>query len=118
MGGRLAASRGTHAPARGGMIVAAVATWAVLAIGIDLVLASFTFRHEFDTTAKTVLEQTWTFDRLLGRPDNSERMGGIPGVHCRPAVRLPRRRPARPAATAARAAADTGGGSGGAGPWL
>ena len=54
--------RDRRVPARGGMMVAAVATWAVLAIGIGLVLTNFTvFVEEFDASAKTVLEQTWTF---------------------------------------------------------
>lgn len=49
-------------PARGGMIVAAIGTWVVLAIGIDLVLAQFTSVTTFDTTNKIVLEDYWTFD--------------------------------------------------------
>ena len=48
-------------PARGGMTVAAVGTWVVLAIGIGLVLSNFTFVEEFSASTKTVLEQTWTF---------------------------------------------------------
>ena len=54
--------RATRVPARGGMIAAAVGTWIVLAIGIDLVLAYFTFVEEFHPGTKTFLEQGWTFD--------------------------------------------------------
>ena len=39
--------RERRVPARAGMIVAAVGTWVVLAIGIDLVLANFTFVEDF-----------------------------------------------------------------------
>jgi Zn-dependent protease with chaperone function len=53
--------RERRVPARGGMMVAAVGTWVVLAIGIGLVLTNFTFVEEFDASTKTVLEQTWTF---------------------------------------------------------
>ena len=53
--------RERRVPARGGMIVAAIGTWIVLAIGIDLVLAHFTFVEDFTATSKLVLEQTWTF---------------------------------------------------------
>jgi len=59
--------RERRVPARGGMIVAAVGTWVVLAIGIDLVLAWFTSVEEYAPDAKTVLddksflEQNWTF---------------------------------------------------------
>jgi hypothetical protein len=49
-------------PARGGMIAAAIGTWVVLAIGIDLVLAQFTSVTTFDTANKIVLEDYWTFD--------------------------------------------------------
>jgi Zn-dependent protease with chaperone function len=52
--------RERRVPARGRMIIAAVCTWVVLAIGIGLVLSNFTFVEEFAST-KTVLEQTWTF---------------------------------------------------------
>jgi hypothetical protein len=52
--------RERRVPARGGMMVAAVGTWVVLAIGIGLVLSNFTFVSEFGASAKTVLEQTWT----------------------------------------------------------
>jgi Zn-dependent protease with chaperone function len=53
--------RERRVPARGGMVVAAVGTWVVLAIGIGLVLTNFTFVEGFDASTKTVLEQTWTF---------------------------------------------------------
>ena len=53
--------RERRVPARGGMMVAAVGTWVVLAIGIGFVLTNFTFVEEFDASTKTVLEQTWTF---------------------------------------------------------
>ncbi len=53
--------RERRVPARGGMMVAALGTWVVLAIGIGLVLSYFTFVERFDATTKTVLEQTWTF---------------------------------------------------------
>jgi hypothetical protein len=53
--------RERRVPARGGMMVAAVGTWVVLAIGIGLVLTNFTFVEEFDASTKTALEQTWTF---------------------------------------------------------
>lgn len=53
--------RGRRVPARGGMAVAAVGAWVTLAIGLDLVLAYFTFVTEFSATTKLVLEQTWTF---------------------------------------------------------
>ena len=49
-------------PARGGLIVAAIGTWVVLAIGIDLVLAQFTSVTTFDTTSKIALEDYWTYD--------------------------------------------------------
>jgi Zn-dependent protease with chaperone function len=52
--------RERRVPARGGMMVAAVCTWVVLAIGIGLVLSYFTFVSEFGASTKTVLEQTWT----------------------------------------------------------
>ena len=51
--------RERRVPARGGMMVAAVGTWVVLAIGIGLVLTNFIWG--FDASTKTVLEQTWTF---------------------------------------------------------
>ena len=44
------------------MIIAAIGTWVVLAIGIDLALAYFTWVAEFSATTKLVLEQFWTFD--------------------------------------------------------
>jgi Zn-dependent protease with chaperone function len=53
--------RERRVPARGGMMVAAVGTWVVLAIGIGFVLTNFTFVEDFDASTKTVLEQTWTF---------------------------------------------------------
>lgn len=53
--------RERRVPARGGMMVAAVGTWVVLAVGIGLVLTNFTFVEEFAASTKTVLEQTWTF---------------------------------------------------------
>ncbi len=53
--------RERRVPARGGMIVAAIGTWVVLAIAIDLVLADFNFVEDFTATTKLVLEQTWTF---------------------------------------------------------
>ena len=43
-------------PARGGMFVAAIGTWVVLAVGLDLVLAY----GEVDSSTATFLEQTWT----------------------------------------------------------
>jgi Zn-dependent protease with chaperone function len=49
-------------PARGGMIAAAIGTWVVLAIGIDLVLAQFTSVTTFDPANKIALEDHWTFD--------------------------------------------------------
>ncbi|HLN66059.1 MAG TPA: M48 family metalloprotease [Streptosporangiaceae bacterium] len=49
-------------PARGGMIAAAIGTWVVLAIGIDLVLAQFTSVTTFDAANKIALEDYWTFD--------------------------------------------------------
>jgi Zn-dependent protease with chaperone function len=53
--------RERRVPARGGMMVAAVGTWVVLAISIGFVLTNFTSVEEFDASTKTVLEQTWTF---------------------------------------------------------
>ena len=53
--------RERRVPARAGMMVAAIGTWIVLAIGLDFVLAYFTFVEGFSATTKTVLEQTWTF---------------------------------------------------------
>lgn len=50
--------RERRVPARGGMMVAAVGTWVVLAIGIGLVLDNFIWG--FDASTKTVWEQTWT----------------------------------------------------------
>jgi Zn-dependent protease with chaperone function len=52
--------RERRVPARAGMMVAAVGTWVVLAIGIGLVLTNFTFVDQFDASTKTVWEQTWT----------------------------------------------------------
>jgi Zn-dependent protease with chaperone function len=52
--------REQRVPARGGMIVATIGTWIVLAIGIDLVLAYFTFVTEFTTSARVGLAQTWS----------------------------------------------------------
>lgn len=54
--------RDRRVPARGGMIAAAIGTWVVLSIGLDLVLAQFTSVTAFDTTTKSVLEDYWTFD--------------------------------------------------------
>ena len=53
--------RDRRVPARAGMMVAAVATWVVLAIGIGLVLTNFVFVEGFAASTKTVWEQTWTF---------------------------------------------------------
>ena len=53
--------RERRVPARGGMMVAAVGTWVVLAISMGFVLTNFTSVEEFDASTKTVLEQTWTF---------------------------------------------------------
>jgi Zn-dependent protease with chaperone function len=47
-------------PARGGLAAAAVGTWVVLAIGLGLVLAWFTFVENFTSGTRSFLEQTWT----------------------------------------------------------
>jgi len=46
-------------PARGGMLVAAAGTWAVLAVGLDLVLA-YSEVVSSTSTIPAFLEQTWT----------------------------------------------------------
>jgi Zn-dependent protease with chaperone function len=66
--------RGRRVPARGGMAVAAVGTWVVLAIGIGFVLTYFTFVDDFNATTKTVLEQTWTLTGYFAAQTTSARV--------------------------------------------
>ena len=57
------AMTGPRVPARGGMLAAAIAAWAVLAVGLDLLLTSFTFVEQLgsDPGSWHSLAQVWTF---------------------------------------------------------